>query len=102
MSVPRMVAAIVATMPIFRLRETDVHMPGASQTWVQFLVVKPCQVKLNRPRGLLKENRTTMTIGRNRKARARKATIALLWSRIHRTGLVFTRAPRCRRGGRRP
>src|SRR3954447_18177932 len=95
MSVPRIVAAIVDRMPIFRLRATDEQTPGASQTWVQFLVVKPCQVKLNRPRGLLNENRITMTIGRNRKPRPRNATIATLWSRIHRTGRVFTRAPRC-------
>src|SRR3954451_21135343 len=102
MRVPRIVAAIVDRMPIFRLRVTDEQMPGASQTWLQFLVVKPCQVKLNRPRGLLNENRMTMTIGRNRKARPRKANIATLWSRIHRTGRVFIRAPLSLRAGHRP
>src|SRR3954452_24333282 len=102
MSVPRIDAAIVARIPIFRLRVTDEQMPGASQTWVQFFVVKPCQVKLNRPRGLLNENRMTMTIGRHRKPRPRKATIATLWSRIHRIGRVFTRAPLSLRAGHRP
>jgi hypothetical protein len=66
MNVPSAVAISVAMIAISTEFFSATARSGLANGLAQWSSVKPCQVKLKRPRLSLKENRTTMKTGMNR------------------------------------
>jgi hypothetical protein len=66
MRVPRAVATMLESTAISTLTWTASCTSGEAKGCNQLSSVKPCHVKLNLPRGWLKEKATTTAIGSSR------------------------------------